>query len=48
MLNKSEKKYFFMKVFVVLAVLFLIMMAFITPKTTIQHIEKPYNLSTHE
>lgn len=42
MLNKSEKKYLFIKILSVLVVLFFIVMAFIQPKPTIEQVEKPY------
>lgn len=42
MLNKSEKKYLFIKILSVLVVLFFIVMAFIQPKPVIEQVEKPY------
>lgn len=47
MLNKSEKKYYAIKIFACLIVVFFIAMAFINPKPTVEHVEKPFNLSAH-
>ena len=41
MLNKSEKKYFLIKILMLIVVVFFVAMAFIQPKTSVQHIEKP-------
>lgn len=47
MFNKTEKKYYLVKIIAVLVVVFLIALAFINPKPTVKHIETPYTSSAH-
>lgn len=46
MFNKDEKKHYLLKILVAAIILFLIAVAFIEPKPTIQHIEKPLSTPT--
>lgn len=45
MLNKSEKKYFFTKILLVVVLVFFVAMAFIQPKPNVQHVEKPFTVN---
>ncbi len=47
MFNKSEKKYYLAKILAVLVVAVFVALAFINPKPTVQHIEKPYTPIAH-
>lgn len=47
MLNKSEKKYYTVKICACLIIVFFVVMAFINPKPNVEHIEKPFTLSAH-
>ena len=47
MLNKSEKSYFWVKIFLLLIVVFFVAMAFVQPKPVIEQVEKPYVITPH-
>ncbi|MBQ9089490.1 MAG: hypothetical protein IJY58_00360 [Alphaproteobacteria bacterium] len=47
MLNKSEKSHFFIKILLLLVIVFFVAMAFVQPKPVIEQVEKPYVIISH-